>query len=589
MSTLNTKQRYDDKIVAQLFLSLLPAQIFAALSGTLGNLINGIIIGNNLSSSSMAAVGLVGPLNAIIAALSMIVSGGTKILCSRYLGQGDIKKINESIETSINILLCLGILLSIIGFAFATQISVLLGASEVTIFETTAYIRGLSFGFIFALLTPCLMVFTQLKNDSNFTLISSVLFALFNFVLTFTFVKYLKMGIYGAGIATSLAQFFTSLLLWLKGRKSNYFNRLKLSINNELVKQICIMGCPAAIASILYPLRNIILNSLANKIGGESAVVALAILNSCGGLFDSFNIGVISTCVLLMALAVGEKNRDFFHNTFRYNVKIGLIIGFTKIFIIFLFSQKIASLFGATGTNAVLASDLLRYYSLSMPVNMIAAGLINTYQTTGKLKQVNILNLFSAFIIPVASAFILGNIIGVTGIWLCYLIPEIVIVLYFIIKSYIANKRFPNSVESLLMISDSLITTKSISFNVTKMDELSELSSIVNEFLTDQGVDSKLCYFGSLCVEETARNIIELAFPKDRKKNHDINVFVMITDDGFMIRLRDNAVAFNQVELINIYNPDNPIENIGIKMVSKLSKGVFYHITFGMNILTILF
>ena len=64
----------------ELFLKLLPIQIFVNLASSLSRFVNGLIIGNNLSASAMIASGLVSPLFNIIGSISTIVSTGAGIL-----------------------------------------------------------------------------------------------------------------------------------------------------------------------------------------------------------------------------------------------------------------------------------------------------------------------------------------------------------------------------------------------------------------------------------------------------------------------------------------------------------------------------
>ena len=52
-------------------------------------------------------------------------------------------------------------------------------------------------------------------------------------------------------------------------------------------------------------------------------------------------------------------------------------------------------------------------------------------------------------------------------------------------------------------------------------------------------------------------------------------------------RLRDNCVPFDPHTKLEMYTGDDPLKNIGIKMVSKIAKEMNYQTTFGMNVLMI--
>ena len=54
----------------ELFLKLLPIQIFVNLASSLSRFVNGLIIGNSLSPAAMIASGVVSPLFSIISGIS---------------------------------------------------------------------------------------------------------------------------------------------------------------------------------------------------------------------------------------------------------------------------------------------------------------------------------------------------------------------------------------------------------------------------------------------------------------------------------------------------------------------------------------
>ena len=54
-----------------------------------------------------------------------------------------------------------------------------------------------------------------------------------------------------------------------------------------------------------------------------------------------------------------------------------------------------------------------------------------------------------------------------------------------------------------------------------------------------------------------------------------------------VIRLRDDCKPFDPMRQLEEQSSDDPSKNVGIKLISKLSKNMTYQKIFGMNVTTI--
>ena len=86
-------------------------------------------------------------------------------------------------------------------------------------------------------------------------------------------------------------------------------------------------------------------------------------------------------------------------------------------------------------------------------------------------------------------------------------------------------------------------------------------------------------------MEEMADNVIEHGFIKDDIEN-SLDIFAVVENDEITLKLRDNCIPFDPQTKLQMYT-DDPEKNIGIKMVSKVTKKMSYQTTFGLNVLTI--
>lgn len=573
--------------VFELFMKLLPVQIFVVIVSSLSGIINGLVIGNNLSDTAMAALGLVNPMTAFLAGVSSIVSGGAGILCGNYMGRGDGRKVNQVFSVSIILLVIFSAVLTAVGLLFAEPLASLFGANEMTMADTAAYIRGISIGILPQLLIPCFMTFLQMCNRSNTSLIMTIILGAFNAVFCLVGVHVLKTDIFGVGVATSLSKIATMICIIIFFITHSDLVRFKSSdFDMPMALELLKVGFPASLAGILYAIRNVFINSYASSVGGTSAVNSLAILLSFGGIFDSFNIGVGSTLTMLASVFIGERDIRSIKKLIRTTLFIGLILAGLKVLFAFTLGKWTAMRFGANAQLAEETSLLIRYYSISSPINILSLTVIGIYQCLGRIMLCNTLYLFNCIIVPLLCCTVLANIFGIEAIWSCYYLAEIVTLILVFIHCCIRKKGLCRSVEDILYLDDGFSTENKYSMSIRNADEIVTISKNIEQFCRKKGIDDKRAMLAGLCMEEMVGNVVEHGFIKDNKENV-VDVFAIVENDEVTMRLRDNCVPFDPNTRANMVNDNDPCKNIGIRMVSKIAAKMNYQSTFGMNVLSI--
>ena len=126
-----------------------------------------------------------------------------------------------------------------------------------------------------------------------------------------------------------------------------------------------------------------------------------------------------------------------------------------------------------------------------------------------------------------------------------------------------------------------------ISISADTMTEVVGMSRIAGLFCQENGIDRKKANVLALCVEEMGRNIIEHGFTDG--KEHTIDIRILIKDGELMLRIRDDCRPFNPVERYELIRQqeEDPTKNIGLRLVSKMSRSVQYLSALGINSLII--
>ena len=89
-----------------------------------------------------------------------------------------------------------------------------------------------------------------------------------------------------------------------------------------------------------------------------------------------------------------------------------------------------------------------------------------------------------------------------------------------------------------------------------------------------------------LAMEEMAGNVVEHGFTKDNKK-HTIIIKVTCKENEVLLRIKDDCVAFDPQSRNGLDDTSDPTRNVGIRMLYKIAKDVYYQNVLGLNVLSV--
>ncbi|MBO5648763.1 MAG: MATE family efflux transporter, partial [Clostridia bacterium] len=242
--------------VEGLILRLAVPTIISMLVTTFYNLVDTLFVRQLANDSMVAAVGVVLPLMSIIQAFGFFCGHGSGNYISRALGRRDTRDAETMASTGLFYAVVLGLLISLLGLVFSSQLGVLLGAkTEATLTASVQYMRWI----LIACPLQCgaIVINNQLRMQGNamFAMIGLTVGAVLNCILDplFIFSKGdvlfggalvmpfgLGMGIGGAACATAISQTVSFLMLVLALLRSDairpHLNSIRLPYLSGIVQ-----------------------------------------------------------------------------------------------------------------------------------------------------------------------------------------------------------------------------------------------------------------------------------------------------------------------------------------------------------------
>jgi len=257
-------QNANARMVTKLMFRLLPVQALLVAVDSLDGFVSSFFANNYVGVEAMSAVGLYSPINTFIGALSLMLSGGTSIVCGKYLGRNQNDKLQDVF--SLNVLLTSGlsfILALVFIFMSLSNLTTVFCDDEAIRPLFNAYLIGQALGFLPNIMTNQLPVFLAFENRDDRTLISSIAYVLSSIAFNFVFVQAMRMEALGLALATTVGNwiFFAVQAQYFFTKKAHLrFSFTKPEVKE--VKEIVKTGLPGASTNIYQTIRGFIVNHL---------------------------------------------------------------------------------------------------------------------------------------------------------------------------------------------------------------------------------------------------------------------------------------------------------------------------------------
>ena len=176
------------------------------------NMADSIIVGQFVGSSALAAVGACAALTNVFICIALGAGVGAGVLVSRYFGAQNYGKMKTIVSTSLISFLLLSIFLGIFGlFGSNWMMSILQTPADImedAVLYLRIYFAGFPFLFMYNILST---MFTSI-GESKIPLWLLIFSSVSNIIMDLWMVGGLKLGVFGAALATLIAQGISAVL-----------------------------------------------------------------------------------------------------------------------------------------------------------------------------------------------------------------------------------------------------------------------------------------------------------------------------------------------------------------------------------------
>lgn len=301
--------------------SILSMWVFALYA-----MVDGYFVANYVGETGFSAVNISMPVITSFFALGILLSIGTQAKAGFSLGRKNIREANEVFTVGFAALAVLGVIYTVLLYIFLHPLTFLLGANEQTYVYVKEYLHVLIFFGVFFMTTYQLEVLVKVDGFPQFATISVLVAALTNLVLDYLFIVPLQMGVFGAGLATGIAQVVSTLLLLFHfSRKKGRLNFVR-KINLSHLKTVLPIGAGDALSEIAIGYTVFLFNTTLLKLLGQDGIVIYTVISYISVFAQVTMTGVAQGLAPLFSYDYGRRSLS--------SIRDSLVGGFTFITLI---------------------------------------------------------------------------------------------------------------------------------------------------------------------------------------------------------------------------------------------------------------
>lgn len=335
--------------------------MFGSLFQHLYNLADLSIAGYTLGDHALASIAATSALVTLINTTAMGFNTGNAILMAQSFGAGSWEQTRRCFAGMIELCLGLVVCFSTVLMVLLDPLMKLIRTPDELMTDAKAYITVLIVGLFATMLYNLLAGAFRAIGNSRVPLMFLIISSVLNVVLDIVFLVPLKMGVFGAALATVIAQGISAVLSGLYFYRHYPQLRLKkedFCNNGGLLRDMLPMGVTAALTNSLFSIGDIAVQGALNTLGQDAIIAKVAarkLLSFC--TLPSINIS--NACATFTAQNFGAKKLSRIPKGLLNANLFSIGSNVVTFVLMFLFGQPLLQLITNTESPQVLEYGVL--------------------------------------------------------------------------------------------------------------------------------------------------------------------------------------------------------------------------------------
>ena len=311
----------------------------------------------------------------------------------------------------------------------------------------------------------------------------------------------------------------------------------------KYISNIIKSGIPTATGTGLISIKIWAIYQILGETGGENAMTLYAICMACLSVISMCIAGCNGAMMPIVGMLYGEKDFGGVRILVKYVLKFALTLSGAFVTFTIFFPQIILTLYNVPTELFDAGATALRLFVISLLGVTITFLVMYYYTTIQRRFAANILSWTEGIIVVVPAAWILSKNFGLNGVWIAFILAEIVGFIVIYIYTKIVCNNSGGKLNDVFLIENN---SQNLLYDVSFQADIDNAAKIPSEVIAVLKNDK--------IAEDTALKVgVALEV--------DVDIRIKTEDEKIIMAVRDNGKAFNPLE----YQPQENFEfgNIG--------------------------
>lgn len=409
------------------FLKFVLPSIASMWAFSLYTMVDGVFVARGVGETAMSAVNLSAPFTSLVFMVGILLATGTSTVISVALGRGEIEEARNYFNQNLAVTVCVSLILAALVLLNLERAALFLGATPDTLDYVKEYVGTIAVFAVFFTVSYNLEVQVKANGAPQVSTVGVASCALMNVALDALFVMGFGWGVWGAALATGLAQVTsTSVFLgyFLTHRERLRIQRFRLGLG--AYRRIVPLGLSEGLNELSNGLVIFLFNHTILRFIGEQALPAYTIISYVNTLVLMTMTGTAQGMQPLVSFSLGAGRRRDCHRLLKYGLAAAALFAGLSFALGELGAPLIVGAFLKRSSPIFAYSvSALRLYGWSFLVvgfNVVFAAFFTAVERPVPAFAIS---LSRSLVLLAASLLAMAVLFGDRGIWLSTFVSEL--------------------------------------------------------------------------------------------------------------------------------------------------------------------
>ncbi len=418
------------KPVLKDFLKYVSLNILGQMAYSCYTLADTFFVSSSLGANGLTALNLAFPVFCLLNGTGLMIGmgGGTRYSIAKSRGENE--RADHIFTNAVYMAACFAVLYVLSGVFLSGKLVRMLGADDTVFSMTNTYLKVMLFFAPAFLTNNLLQCFVRNDGKPSLSMAAMISGSLSNVILDYIFIFPLRMGIFGAILATGLAPVISiAVLSPCLISKRNGFHFMKSVSDAKKVRNIMSSGIPPLVTEVSSGIVMFLFNFIILRLAGNIGVAAFGVVTVISLVVIAIYTGLSQGIQPIISQNYGKGNAADVKTILKYAMRTVFLLSCVIYAAIFFGASPIASVFNSEGNETLqtFAITGMKLYFLACPFigfNIVTA---TYFSSTGRPRPSQIISFLRGLFVLVPMAFLLSAILKMTGVWCAYPLTECIV------------------------------------------------------------------------------------------------------------------------------------------------------------------